>query len=476
MRPAFPLPTTNRHGHSAAPLAPSAPPGLVAQAGILAVAPPVAKVARRARTARSLGELSEAILSGGCTRIENLGSLHAALQSFGEQRFFAEILPFACDEALRFQQLFPSPIAVIDGAPQRQVQWTQRQCLCILCNAFLCSWPGRTSRGGIMCAEEHELPSINYDELMSSRGHKGVHSAKCEMFLHYLAKQRARLAAGELLSRPLLFRRCAAERPEWLASEKALCQVTVRPLGESIDDAIDMLRADFANQTIGGGLSFGNVQEEIMFACHPELNSSRLVFTTMRPNEAIVLIGAERFATHTGYGDSLGCGGAYNDPAPLVRGYLQSYCTAIDALDYSKLGVREQFSSEHMERELLKAYAGFWGPAELGLPKQLATGNWGCGAFQGDPANKFLLQWIAASEAGLDMHYFPFSDKNLERDLPKVVELLLSQDVTVGGLCEWLLGESAQRPSNVPVLAQLEEAFEREASDDEEEGCHCAIS
>lgn len=33
-------------------------------------------------------------------------------------------------------------------------------------------------------------------------------------------------------------------------------------------------------------------------------------------------------------------------------------------------------------------------------PCSIATGNWGCGAFGGDPQLKSILQWIAASEAG----------------------------------------------------------------------------
>lgn len=31
----------------------------------------------------------------------------------------------------------------------------------------------------------------------------------------------------------------------------------------------------------------------------------------------------------------------------------------------------------------------------------IATGNWGCGAFGGDPQLKAVLQWIAASEVVL---------------------------------------------------------------------------
>lgn len=39
-------------------------------------------------------------------------------------------------------------------------------------------------------------------------------------------------------------------------------------------------------------------------------------------------------------------------------------------------------------------------PTPTRYPTSIATGNWGCGAFGGDPQLKSILQWIAASEAG----------------------------------------------------------------------------
>eukprot|EP01043_Picozoa_sp_COSAG02_P055084 COSAG02_NODE_6336_length_3642_cov_3.835338_2_plen_179_part_00 len=149
----------------------------------------------------------------------------------------------------------------------------------------------------------------------------------------------------------------------------------------------------------GGSISHGCVQEEIMFACHPELNCARLVFTPMNDNEAFVLIGAEQFAVPQGYGAGLTCGGLYEDPSSVQHsaaavapvdvdgesgGHLASYITAIDALDYRYLdpsgqGV-VQFHVDHIRRELLKAFAGFALSSEaIGgcqTPDTLATGNW----------------------------------------------------------------------------------------------------
>lgn len=355
-------------------------------------------------------------------------------------------------------------ISVVDESAEQRgtsriVEWDQAQCLCIQCNALLCSWPNRTSNHS-NCIEHpgrSGLPSINLDFMLRGRGSHQAQVAKCQMFLHYLAKQKQRIDAGDPLNRKISFVRhkvvatldtqgTAAVggggsrvptptangvqlEPDWASSSKLLKAVEVKPLHESIDEAKEMLRADFANGMLsqsrgtiaslahfpnatylwfivcstwlcafvhvltamigGGSISHGCVQEEIMFACHPELNCARLVFTPMNDNEAFILIGAEQFALPQGYAGGLTCGGLYEDHTPLQGavdgesgGQLASYITAIDALDYRYLdpsGV-VQFHVDHIRRELLKAFAGFaLSPEAMGgrqTPDTLATGNW----------------------------------------------------------------------------------------------------
>ena len=50
------------------------------------------------------------------------------------------------------------------------------------------------------------------------------------------------------------------------------------------------------------------------------------------------------------------------------------------------------------------------------LLRLVATGNWGCGAFGGDPQLKSMLQWAAVSASGRpEMYYFPYHDKRMEQ-------------------------------------------------------------
>ena len=68
-----------------------------------------------------------------------------------------------------------------------------------------------------------------------------------------------------------------------------------------------------------------------------------------------------------------------------------------------------QFSQEHVDREILKAYVGFnFDGVETNT---VVTGNWGCGAFRGDVRAKFMIQWIACSLAKKHMIYCPFGQK-----------------------------------------------------------------
>lgn len=58
----------------------------------------------------------------------------------------------------------------------------------------------------------------------------------------------------------------------------------------NIEDYKEGIHCDFANEYIGGGvLSFGNVQEEIMFSIKPECLVSIIICEKMLDNEAIFL-------------------------------------------------------------------------------------------------------------------------------------------------------------------------------------------
>ena len=65
------------------------------------------------------------------------------------------------------------------------------------------------------------------------------------------------------------------------------------------------------------------------------------------------------------------------------------------------------------------------------IGRPIATGNWGCGAFCGDPQLKAMLQWMAASYAGVPyVIYYTFQQDKLIR-LQETVDSILARGWTV---------------------------------------------
>merc|ERR1711864_32534 len=103
----------------------------------------------------------------------------------------------------------------------------------------------------------------------------------------------------------------------------------------------------------------------------------------------------------------------------------------MDAIKFSGKG-RVQFRADNVDRELNKAFVAFHGPSNVSRLQAVATGNWGCGAFGGDPRLKLVIQWLAASEAGRDITYFTFDDKDLVLEAGKMYDELVEAGATVG--------------------------------------------
>uniref|UniRef100_A0A183CF80 Poly(ADP-ribose) glycohydrolase n=1 Tax=Globodera pallida TaxID=36090 RepID=A0A183CF80_GLOPA len=123
----------------------------------------------------------------------------------------------------------------------------------------------------------------------------------------------------------------------------------------------------------------------------------------MDDNEAILLVGAERFSDYRGYCDTLRwqyrkcCADTDGTKRDAMGRAVNTEVLAIDALCFAgPMNIwGGQFGEEAIKRELLKAYVGF----ALRTPESppcIATGNWGCGAFGGDLELKSLIQWMAA--------------------------------------------------------------------------------
>eukprot|EP00388_Colpodella_angusta_P006286 GDKJ01018730.1.p1 GENE.GDKJ01018730.1~~GDKJ01018730.1.p1 ORF type:complete len:536 (+),score=93.58 GDKJ01018730.1:223-1608(+) len=253
----------------------------------------------------------------------------------------------------------------------------------------------------------------------------------------------------------------------WMSqSDKKMASFTFKPIYDSTNakDASliysDHLEADFANKHIGGGvLRTGLVQEEIRFITAPELLVSRLVCPTLKDVESCLMVGAKTICNHSGYGGSF-CFEGKADADLSDKGFhfvknatysykkvikdesekvkrLNVYVLGIDAEHYPPKGAaRVQFQPERIIRELNKIYYSLVNidPKAIGLKqRKFATGNWGCGAFNGDFELKAMIQWIAASAAGWEVDYYPWN-KNASMDVQEMTNKIRQNHLNVADL------------------------------------------
>ncbi|KAL6066759.1 poly(ADP-ribose) glycohydrolase [Balamuthia mandrillaris] len=322
------------------------------------------------------------------------------------ERFFRRTLPFIQSMALRLPELFPSPKAIPLLLPQVEasVSFTKEQIACLMASSFMCTLWAQPS-----WYSSHAFPDFALDSLYAYSGDASAAILQC--IIHYFD----RLCEDGIPLGTVSYTRRALQKdskPDWPYSDKLVQKVTCHIEG-FIEDCADSLHADFANQYIGGGvLRGGAVQEEILFAIKPECLPSMLVCARMDENETILLEGAERYSTCSGYAHSLAFHSDFRDLSPTdSRGHKGCPIIAMDAVVARGRG---QWQEHFMLRDLNKAYCGCLpspADAERDTLMPFATGNWGCGAFGGDKALKFFQQVMAASQAGREIYYFTFKEK-----------------------------------------------------------------
>ncbi|XP_053307107.1 poly(ADP-ribose) glycohydrolase [Spea bombifrons] len=353
-----------------------------------------------------------------------------ALDEDEQSHLFEVVLPKMAALALELPNLCTQPIPLLKKGMNHSLTMSQKQIACLLANAFFCTFPPHNSkRSGYS-----SYPDINFNRLFEGRNPRK--SEKLKTLFCYFRRVTNKSPTGLVT----FTRQCLKSFPQWERSPKKLTKIHVTCEGTIEGNGHGMLQVDFANRYVGGGvIGSGLVQEEIRFIINPELIISRLFTESLDPNECLIITGAEQYSEYTGYAESYKWASSHEDEAPRDEWERRSTeIVAIDALHFrSHL---EQFAPEKITRELNKAYCGFFRadipPANLSA---VATGNWGCGAFGGDPRLKALIQLLAAAEAGRDLVYYTFGDRDLMRDIYNMHAFLTQQDKTVGDIFQLLM-------------------------------------
>ncbi|CAL8071541.1 unnamed protein product [Calicophoron daubneyi] len=398
-------------------------------------------------------ELQEAILSYNSRfkSIWNFGILHYLVErdlipDGGNSNFFGVDLPALCALALNLPIFLTQPIPLMKSGRDWSFTFSQLQISSLLANAFFCTFPRRNSHGSN--AEFANYPLINFSSLFSAGQQSGARAIKCKSqklrcLLHYFHRVTRNPPTGTVT---YTRRHLGDHAPVWSESEHSFSELQVHINSKNtIEDAgKNTIQVDFANSFLGGGvLNTGCVQEEIMFVLRPELIAACLFTERLGEDETLIIEGAERYSSSSGYAETFQWTGDFNEAdAHNERDEWGRWKTTVVAMDARHFHSNNaQFYPDCLLRELNKAYCGFTDELAPGrkLPSVVATGNWGCGAFRGNVYLKALLQMMACVQAGKSLAYFTFGDETLCSRLYDMYTFLSSGGVKVGELWKVLV-------------------------------------
>ncbi|XP_044019435.1 poly(ADP-ribose) glycohydrolase-like [Aphidius gifuensis] len=376
----------------------------------------------------------EVIIEALQKKIMSSAQLEAAIFSYNSkfsnqwnfpETFFKNLLPKMVQLALQLPTLVIGSIPVLKKHKNTTLSMSQLQIASLLANAFFSTFPNYK-----------KYPNVNFYRLFGAYKDDKFQrslavSEKLRCLIHYFRRVTSVAPQGTVTfqRRYIPLDDC----PEWGKMTHQLPPLHITSKGTIESNAAGLLQVDFANKKVGGGvLNWGCVQEEIRFVICPELIVTRLFTDVLENTEALVITGIEQYSKYEGYGDYFKWNGDFIDETPRdSSGRRKTSVVAMDAYRFTKR--KEQYTIQKINRELNKAYVGFSSVEsnQDNLPA-ISTGNWGCGAFRGDPKLKVFIQLMAAAVNKRSLVYFTFGDQALQDSIAEMYSHLIQLEIPIG--------------------------------------------
>ena len=361
-----------------------------------------------------------------------------ALKQFYNENELASIFNKIRQYALRLPCLFPLGKITRLNETNPRVDLKRFEILCLLCHMILCT----------LKKSKKNLYWVTFENWLTDGRSCAVTYLQTliEYFRQTFSTQD--IESDEFMNETVIFKRNSSDLKiimDILKSDACKFKDVSFSLNGSIGDENGLPEVDFANCDIGYGIT--GTQEEILFGASPELCVSMLFCDTLKEDDAISITGARKISNFNGYGLDINL----NSFIPKEsRCWRERTIIAIDAIDFSyEFGpnlFKNQLLPENLNRELVKAFAGF----SLVNDTKICTGHWGCGCFSGNKQLKALIQLVAASISNNSLLFYSYGDAEFLEAFNLFLAELKYKNVSVSTLWSFILSlENDLKDENV---------------------------
>lgn len=402
-------------------------------------------------TPNNITELNEIFFKGNCPFFEEIDKNY---KKEGED--FLGVYKYLQKLALNLENILPVEITLLKKGSQGRNELTRKEVALIFLLSFF-------NLIDLSQEKDREISHFAVYEDLISLEYRNFEFGRC--FLNYLTN------IGKWLSKddPILKEKIKYIRDSKGVidydnfSETKLCEIKIYEKG-SLFDGETSYYVDFANMFIGGGVLEGKcAQEETLFASHTEAIVAMFFMEAMDDNDAIRIDNIIQYSNYEGYGSKFKYKGSCIDKNTNLTIIKRKKIIAIDAIIYysQKYGLIDQ---RIVERDIHKAYVGFnlafFEKDEEKEIKSIATGNWGCGAFRGDPELKFLQQWVAASLARIQRLDYYTNESNKMKNIIELLKAIKKKYKTANELYKDLVTNNLSEGEVLEILLNNEENYD----------------
>ncbi|KAJ6483519.1 hypothetical protein C8R47DRAFT_1017634 [Mycena vitilis] len=340
--------------------------------------------------------------------------------------FFDKTWPRCVEIALEMPVLFPE--GYLDPlASERPTQfYSSRQITCLVIHQFLCTLP---KLPWVSIGDEDNSQDLHI-WYAGDQPHPKAVSAYLTALFTFLDRASSSASPPHLVSLTLY----TAPSVPRMNSTTLLQKIVISGLDTpSVNTSLLGLPSGACVISANSHIGFGRTasQEEMHVGCTPQSLPAKLFTPALKDNEVMVLRGCESVIDLTGYARNA-------ELASIIPAGMHDWSRRtmlfMDALaldSYDTTTSTPDLLPGNVDRELTKAYTAFSSYGDAAPYETVVTGHWGCRAFGGNREIKSLIQWCAASLAGVRLNFVCDKSDSFASDFKSFTTRALSHRWTV---------------------------------------------